>query len=99
MTKLDATFDYSAVTKSKTLYLSTQQLFICGVSIPGRWDSDVLDRTIWCFDLLFTLITLDHGCRADTLTLFLGSLFAIPILPARLVGLDHSPFNFGMPAQ
>ncbi len=36
---------------------------------------------------------------ADALTLFLGSFFAVEFLPARLVGLDRSPFDFGMPAQ
>ncbi len=36
---------------------------------------------------------------ADALTLFLGSFFTVAFLPARLVGLDRSPFDFGMPAQ
>jgi hypothetical protein len=36
--------------------------------------------------------------NADALTFFLGSFVAVPSLPARLVGLDRSPFDFGMPA-
>jgi hypothetical protein len=67
--------------------------------LHGRRDRDVLDRTIWCSDLLFTLITLNHGCRC--LDPFPGIVFRCCLLTRTFGGdaMDRSPFDFGMPAQ
>jgi hypothetical protein len=53
---------------------------------------DVLDRTIWCFDLLFTLIALNHGCRC--LDPFPGIVFCRSYLTRTFGGVRSTDWEF-----